>query len=86
MSTDSLQISIVVPVFNESATIGNLLDRLRNAMSSFSHEIVIVDDGSSDGTADLMGSSAEGPFGHFDTRTIRERAGGCARGDRARCG
>jgi glycosyltransferase involved in cell wall biosynthesis len=65
MSTDNPQISIVVPVFNESATIGNLINRLRNTMSSFSHEIIIVDDGSTDGTADLIGQLSGGPVRAF---------------------
>ena len=54
MSNDRPRISIVVPAFNESATIQTLIDRLRAALSALSYEIIIVDDGSTDGTAELI--------------------------------
>ncbi|HVT27028.1 MAG TPA: glycosyltransferase family 2 protein [Lacipirellulaceae bacterium] len=54
MPSESPLISIVVPVFNESATLVTLIEKVRDAMNACSHEIVIVDDGSSDGTADLV--------------------------------
>ena len=50
MSTDRPRLSTVVPAFNESATIQTLIDRLRAARSALSYEIIIVDDGSTDGT------------------------------------
>src|SRR3954451_9984907 len=52
---ESPLISIVVPVFNEVATIQTLIDRLQDALVAFRYEILIVDDGSSDGTSDLIG-------------------------------
>jgi glycosyltransferase involved in cell wall biosynthesis len=54
MSTDSPRISIVVPAYNESATIHTLIGRLRDALVAYPHEIIIVDDCSTDGTADLI--------------------------------
>ncbi len=52
----SLYLSIVVPAFNEEARIGNSLERLRDFLVTFdrSWEIVVVDDGSSDGTAAIV--------------------------------
>lgn len=46
-------ISVVVPTYNEAATVPKLADRLAKAMGSRPWELVIVDDGSPDGTADV---------------------------------
>ena len=45
-------ISVIVPVYNESATIEELLGRLRGA--PFEKEIIIVDDYSTDGTREIL--------------------------------
>jgi len=42
--------SIVIPAFNEAATIGPLVTELRASASW--HEILVIDDGSTDGTGD----------------------------------
>ncbi len=42
--------SIVIPAFNERDAIGPLVDRLRHTASW--HEILVIDDGSTDGTGD----------------------------------
>jgi dolichol-phosphate mannosyltransferase len=50
-------ISIAIPVFNESAVLSTLVDRLNSTLSGLdvpSHQIVIVDDGSTDDTADQL--------------------------------
>ena len=46
-------ISVVVPTYNEAATIPVLADRLAQAMGTRAWELVVVDDGSPDGTADI---------------------------------
>ena len=46
-------LSVVVPCFNEKATIGAILDAVRAAPSP-DKEIVVVDDGSTDGTRELL--------------------------------
>ena len=43
-------VSIVVPVFRSGATVAVLVDRIRAALSGVPHEIILVDDGSDDGT------------------------------------
>ena len=44
-------ISIVIPVYNEAGSIKSLLDDIHNELSGkIEYEIIIVDDGSSDGT------------------------------------
>jgi dolichol-phosphate mannosyltransferase len=50
--TPSVQLSIVVPTFNEAATVGVLVDRLERSLGSLNWEVVFVDDDSPDGTAD----------------------------------
>lgn len=44
--------SVIVPVYNEEATLRELLERLRRA--PFRKEIVVVDDGSTDKTPDIL--------------------------------
>jgi glycosyltransferase involved in cell wall biosynthesis len=45
-------VSIVVPAYNEAATIEELLRRVDRV--PFRHEVIVVDDGSTDGTADIV--------------------------------
>ncbi len=46
-------LSIVIPAFNEAQTIQRVLDRIGECVSNF-REIVVVDDASVDGTAELV--------------------------------
>lgn len=48
------EISIIVPVFNEVATIVATINRVQAALGNFVLETLIVDDGSNDGTTDLV--------------------------------
>ena len=50
----SLAVSVVVPVFNEEESIAILQSELRSALSGVDHEIVFVDDGSTDRSADKL--------------------------------
>lgn len=45
-----MKLSIVIPAFNEAATIHRVLDRISESVGHF-HEIIVVDDASSDDTA-----------------------------------
>src|ERR1700722_14384236 len=59
-----MRLSIVVPVYNEVDVLPKLLLNLRQVMATtdYSYEIVIVDDGSSDGTSQALHlAAAEDP-------------------------
>jgi dolichol-phosphate mannosyltransferase len=47
---------VVLPAFNEAASIGVLLDRLNGALSGlpYTTRVLVVDDGSTDGTAEIV--------------------------------
>ncbi len=46
------KLSVIVPVYNETATIREVLKRV--VQSPVTKEVIVVDDGSTDGTADLL--------------------------------
>ena len=56
MTNPNQLISIIIPVFNESESIGYLLDEVLNVMSSnkLNFEIVVVNDGSQDSTSNVL--------------------------------
>jgi glycosyltransferase involved in cell wall biosynthesis len=47
-------LSILIPVYNEKATLPELLRRVREAQVPLRQEIIVVDDGSSDGSRELL--------------------------------
>ena len=52
-------VSVVVPVFNEEAVLADLHRRLREALADIPHELVFVDDGSTDQSVALISGFAE---------------------------
>ena len=49
-----MRLSIIIPVFNESRTIGAAVDSVTATDAGLEKELVIVDDGSTDGTRDVL--------------------------------
>ena len=49
-------LSVVIPAYNESLRLGKSLEKIRRYMKSkdFPSELIVVDDGSVDGTPDLL--------------------------------
>ena len=57
MTTEhACDVSIVLPVYNESGHLTDEIDRIRKAMdeSEYSYEIIVVDDGSTDGSGEKL--------------------------------
>ena len=53
---DKQKISVIIPVFNEEGSISELLNRLQTVLKQqqISSEIILVDDGSTDGTLPIL--------------------------------
>jgi glycosyltransferase involved in cell wall biosynthesis len=53
-----MKVSIIIPVYNESTNIAGVIDRVSKAPFSpgLSKEIIVVDDGSTDGTTEILDS------------------------------
>lgn len=52
---EELSVSVVIPVFNEEVTVGNVVTRTKKTLEHLgaSYEILVVDDGSDDRSADI---------------------------------
>lgn len=58
----SVEISVVIPVFNGSTTVGDVVDRIADALDKRRFEVVLVDDGSSDESWDVIGELSNRPY------------------------
>lgn len=48
------QISVIIPVFNEETTACTIVEQIKQAINAIDYEIVLVDDGSTDGTSEQI--------------------------------
>jgi glycosyltransferase involved in cell wall biosynthesis len=53
-----MKLSVIIPVYNEVGTINEIIERVKQVR--FEKEIIVVDDGSTDGTRDLLKQQGEG--------------------------
>lgn len=53
-----MKLSVIIPVFNEVGTIEEIIERVKQV--PFEKEIIVVDDGSTDGTRDLLKQQGKG--------------------------
>ena len=67
------KLSIIIPAYNEERTIGQVLTRVTAVAFPVAREIIVVDDGSRDGTLDVARRHAEG---HPDVRVLTKPNGG----------
>jgi cellulose synthase/poly-beta-1,6-N-acetylglucosamine synthase-like glycosyltransferase/peptidoglycan/xylan/chitin deacetylase (PgdA/CDA1 family) len=66
-------VSVIVPAYNEKECIANTLESL--ARSTHPIEIIVVDDGSSDGTSEIARAAAD-RLGMYNVRVIRQENAG----------
>lgn len=76
-AAEPVQVSIVVPAYNEEAAIADDLDGIKAAMdaSPYTYEVIVVDDGSRDRTAEI---ALQRPWVRL-VQHQRNRGGGAAR-------
>ncbi|MBI4864520.1 MAG: glycosyltransferase [Candidatus Riflebacteria bacterium] len=48
------RLSIIIPVYNEASAVGEVLDAIAATTLPLESEIVVVDDGSTDGTGEAL--------------------------------
>jgi glycosyltransferase involved in cell wall biosynthesis len=71
-STDRIEVSVLMPAYNEAPSLAEVVPRTLRMLTSMSvtHEVVVIDDGSHDGTADVV---AELGKEHPELRLLRLR-------------
>lgn len=83
----SLQLSVIVPAYNVETSIARCLDSVLRQQVSFSYEIIVVNDGSTDGTKKRLSAYARHPqirMIHQENRGLsgaRNTGIACARGE-----
>jgi len=55
-----MKLSVVIPVYNEKSTISEVIEKVREV--PIEKEIIIVDDGSTDGTGDILDKHTDDPI------------------------
>jgi glycosyltransferase involved in cell wall biosynthesis len=56
-----LALSVIVPVFNAEAYVGKCIDSILNQNTDFEYELIVIDDGSTDDSRDILDRYASHP-------------------------
>lgn len=67
-----VEVSFLIPAYNEVATISEVLDRI--ASLGLDYEIIVIDDGSTDATAEIVESHSD--RNGYPVRLLRKKNGG----------
>jgi len=67
-----MKLTVVIPVYNEAATVSELLRKVLETPLPVEREVIVVDDGSTDGTRGLLSALSDPAVRVF----LRERNGG----------
>lgn len=59
-SDPTLSLSVIAPMYNEAAGAAEFVSEISEALEGFPHEIIIVDDGSTDQTVEVLRAAREG--------------------------
>lgn len=54
MNPDFKLLSVIIPVYNEKSTVGEVIELVSKVSLPIEKEIIVIDDGSSDGTVELL--------------------------------
>ena len=76
------ELSVVIPAYNEATRLPRSLARITEYLggSGHTHEVLVVDDGSSDGTAERARAAATGPLRVLRDETNRGKGHAVRRG------
>ena len=69
LHSSSTEFSLVVPTYCESQNIAILVEKVHQSLSSYSYELVVVDDNSPDGTSEIANSLSQ----QYPVRVITRR-------------
>jgi len=75
-----MKLSVIIPVYNEAATIAELISRVHAV--GVPKQIIVVDDGSTDGTREVL----EGLKGHYENMQVLRQARNRGKGAALRLG
>ena len=74
-----MKLSVIIPVYNEESTIEEVIDKVRAVEVPIDKEIIVVDDGSTDHTAEILEHRQQDvTFVHFSRINLGKGAAGQA--------